>query len=205
MTIKASRRSKWILAAGLLVCFAGPSQAATDADNAPASSKLETARTPAKHVARHWKRHAHRKFSKTAMRSHGGGKAASTEVAADDRVKPSPIPPSVADANAQLTSSDTPVANAMSARADDILQAAPDKPADAKVASPDQLNDVDRTLRETAPPATTLASAEAPAAPVATANNNDTSTWDQTSLIGKIFIGFGALLTMASAARMFMA
>jgi hypothetical protein len=30
------------------------------------------------------------------------------------------------------------------------------------------------------------------------------SAWDQTSLIGKIFIGFGALLTMASAARMFM-
>ena len=28
---------------------------------------------------------------------------------------------------------------------------------------------------------------------------------DKTSLIGKIFIAFGALLTMASAARMFMA
>jgi len=28
---------------------------------------------------------------------------------------------------------------------------------------------------------------------------------DKTSLIGKIFIGFGALLTMASAARMLMA
>jgi len=27
-------------------------------------------------------------------------------------------------------------------------------------------------------------------------------TWDQTSLIGKVFIAFGALLTMASAARM---
>ena len=35
--------------------------------------------------------------------------------------------------------------------------------------------------------------------------SNDSSTWDQTSLIGKIFIAFGALLTMASAARMFMA
>jgi hypothetical protein len=32
---------------------------------------------------------------------------------------------------------------------------------------------------------------------------NESSIWDQTSLIGKIFIGFGALLTMASAARMF--
>ena len=37
------------------------------------------------------------------------------------------------------------------------------------------------------------------------AANNDSSTLDKTSLIGKIFIAFGALLTMASAARMFMA
>ena len=31
----------------------------------------------------------------------------------------------------------------------------------------------------------------------------ESTVWNQTSLIGKIFIGFGALLTMASAARMF--
>jgi hypothetical protein len=37
------------------------------------------------------------------------------------------------------------------------------------------------------------------------ASNTESSAWDQTSLIGKIFIGFGALLTMASAARMFIA
>ena len=34
---------------------------------------------------------------------------------------------------------------------------------------------------------------------------SESTTWDQTSLIGKIFIAVGALLTMASAARMFMA
>jgi len=50
-----------------------------------------------------------------------------------------------------------------------------------------------------------MAAADAPAAPVVTAGSNANSTWDQTSLIGKIFIGFGALLTMASAARMLMA
>jgi hypothetical protein len=52
-----------------------------------------------------------------------------------------------------------------------------------------------------------MASAEAPAALVAPvmANSSEHSAWDQTTLIGKIFIGFGALLTMASAARMFMA
>jgi hypothetical protein len=55
-----------------------------------------------------------------------------------------------------------------------------------------------------------MASAEAPPpsvvslGPLAT-GTDETSVWDKTSLIGKIFIGFGALLTMASAARMFMA
>ena len=43
------------------------------------------------------------------------------------------------------------------------------------------------------------------AAKPAAATANESSAWDQTSLIGKIFIGFGALLTVASAARMFMA
>jgi hypothetical protein len=41
------------------------------------------------------------------------------------------------------------------------------------------------------------------ASPVVAGSQN--ATWDETSLIGKIFIGFGALLTVASAARMFMA
>lgn len=41
------------------------------------------------------------------------------------------------------------------------------------------------------------------ASPVVAGSQN--ATWDETSLIGKLFIGFGALLTVASAARMFMA
>jgi hypothetical protein len=70
------------------------------------------------------------------------------------------------------------------------------------VAAADQLNDVDRSLREGSP----LASPppNPPSVP-ATAASRESSTWDQTSLIGKIFIALGVLLTMASAARMFMA
>jgi hypothetical protein len=77
----------------------------------------------------------------------------------------------------------------------------------------DELNDVDRAL-PAAPQAgaagaatLTMAAAETQAPPptAVAASGSDRSTWDQTSLIGKIFIGFGALLTMASAARMFMA
>ena len=101
----------------------------------------------------------------------------------------------------------------------DAPAAAP-APAAAQVVAPDQLNDVDRTLQESQPAAaqtqaapapsqtiamaTTAIKAGPPAQPAATVSN-DSSTWDQTSLIGKIFIAFGALLTIASAARMFMA
>jgi hypothetical protein len=230
MTIKASGRSALLLAAGLFVCFAGPSQAAAGAEDAAAATKSETAGTPLalhKHSTRHWKKYAHSRSDKVALKASTNDKTAD---AADDADHSSPIPPSVANANAQLTSADTPTGNAakaMAARANDILQAAPDKSADApptadapppagaqadaQVVAADQLNDVDRALRQSPPAAATppaapltVASAEAPAAPVA-AGSNDSSAWDQTSLIGKIFIGFGALLTMASAARMFMA
>jgi hypothetical protein len=139
--------------------------------------------------------------------------AASVKVAAeDDGNNSSALPPSVANANAQLASADTPAgaAKAMSARASTILQAAPDTSMDAKtttgtqVVSADQLNDVDRALHNSTAPALTMASADPPAAAVM-ANSSDSSTWDETSLIGKIFMAFGVMLTVASAARMFMA
>ncbi len=107
----------------------------------------------------------------------------------------------------------------MSVRASNIVQSAPNNPADtqpaaeSQVVAPDQLNEVDRALHEGNPPAAPIAmasaeppaaSAEAPVVAGSAASSSD-STWDRTSLIGKIFIGFGALLTMASAARMFIA
>ena len=139
-----------------------------------------------------------------------------TDAAAGDSDTSSAIPPTVANANAQMAptqmaTTDVPGGNAkaMSARASDIVQAAPAnaQTADTQVVAADQLNDVDRALHEGNPPALVMASADTPAAAPVTAGSsgNDGSTWDQTSLIGKIFIGFGALLTMASAARMFMA
>jgi hypothetical protein len=219
MIIKANGCSALILATGLFVCLAGPSQAA-GTDATAASPKSESGAPLAlnkytKHSAHHGKSFAHRSSSKLAQKS-SDKKDAATDVAADDNS--SAIPPAVANANAQMATFDVPGDNAkaMSARANDILQAVPANPADAQIATDtqvvaaDQLNDVDRALHEGSPPAKTLAMASAetpaPAAPVmASSNNNEGSTWDQTSLIGKIFIGFGALLTMASAARMFMA
>ena len=204
MTIKTSARPVLILATGLFVCFAGPSPVAAGADDKAVtdskSASTESGRGAeefvavkkyAKHGSRHWKRHAHRKS--------GDGGVSTT------------ISPSVANANAQLASADTPDGNAraMSARASDILQAAADKPVDAQqpaaeapVVPPDALNDIDRTLPASDPPAPTMAAAAADAPAVE--SRDDSSSSDRTSLIGKIFMACGGLLTLASAARMFM-
>jgi hypothetical protein len=222
MTIKTSARPVLILATGLFVCFAGPSPVAAGADDkAVADSKSANSESDrgaeefvavkkyGKHGSRHWKRHAHRKSGTVALKSSPARKADATDVAAADGVSTA-IPPSVANANARLASADTLDGNAraMSARANDILQAAADKPVDAQsaaeapVVSPDALNEVDRTLPASDPPAPTMATAAADAPAVE--SSNDGSSSDRTSLIGKIFMACGGLLTLASAARMFM-
>jgi hypothetical protein len=220
MMIKASGRSALIVAAGLLVCFAGPLPARAASGDSATASKSETA-TSGKSVgqsARHWKRYAHRKYARTAAKSSESSKASEKDVA-DAGDSPAVIPASVANANAQMTSTNALAnaladsASAMTAKANTVLLASADKPgdaqapADAAVVASDQLNDVDKALQETPPKQQTVALAVV--RPTATspvqAAANDSNTWDQTSLIGKIFIGFGALLTMASAARMFMA
>ena len=69
----------------------------------------------------------------------------------------------------------------------------------------DQLNEVDRTVQEdtAAPTATAPNEAAQAPPPAAVAASSQHSVWDETSLIGKIFVGFGTFLTLASAARMF--
>jgi hypothetical protein len=211
MIIKASGRSALILVTGLFVCLAAPSQAEPGTDRATATSKSESAAAAtatrskyAKRGVRHWKKYAQRKSSKAALHASSGRKSTDA-TGGDGSIR---IPASVANANAQLASVETPPdsARAMSAKASTILQAGADKPAtDGQVVAADQLNDVDRALQQSRPLA--LAAAEPPTVPAtpSLASSKEESTWDQTSLIGKIFIGLGALLTMASAARMFMA
>ena len=88
-------------------------------------------------------------------------------------------------------------------------QAADGQAQPGQVAASDQLNDSDRALRETPPaqpaPPVAVAANDAPAPRTVAMAGNDHSLWDETSLIGKVFIAFGTLLTLASAARMFMA
>ena len=73
-----------------------------------------------------------------------------------------------------------------------------------QVVPADQLNEIDRAASNDAFRSRTTgvnggSRRMAPAIVAAT----DSSIWDTTSLVGKIFVIFGALLTVASAARMF--
>jgi len=217
MDTRPSRRSGLILT--LFICSAGLSPALAGPVGAAAPGKSDTAgvivasQKQAQQGSRQPTRDADRKSNSGALQSPADKGATASDLS-------SVIPPSVANANAELQKGDTPLGNAakaMSARASSILKAAMDKPtgaqlsAAAQVVSADQLNDVDLALHEATAGKTSLAMAvaDAPAPPAATlavtAQASGSSAWDQTSIIGKIFIGFGAVLTLASAARMFMA
>lgn len=251
MIANGSGRRALMLAAGLVVCFAGPSLTTAAAVEANGASRPENApSTPValhkyvRHSA-HLRRAAHVRSHKLAEKPAEEKQPPAAEIAADNSAAlpsaaPSDLSPSIANAYAQLPFLNMPplAPSAMQARANQLLQAAPDNSPDAKagnlmadttkadttkgdtaksdngtiVVAADELNDVDRTLHQPNAPAPTAVAAPAPAAapanppaPPAVAASQESSTWDQTSLIGKIFIGFGALLTMASAARMFMA
>ena len=129
------------------------------------------------------------------------------------------LPASIANARAQLADADVSAdsATALTSQARNRLQLMaanqPDPapaqtvPADAGLVAADQINEVDRALSEakTDGKAPAAAPAMAVAQAPAVAASTDDSTWGQASLIGKIFIAFGGLLTLASAARMFMA
>ncbi|MCA6117648.1 hypothetical protein J6524_22645 [Bradyrhizobium sp. WSM 1738] len=227
MTIKASARSAMLFAAGLLVSLAGSAPAiAAGADDATVSKSESAAsgqsdRQGSRHLK---KRHTDRKSTRAAAKSDESKKAEEKQVADASSAAPRAIPEWLANANAQMTTADAPpdsangMSAAMSEKANTVLQAAADKPADAQesaeagVVPSDQLNDVDRALQETPVASETaatqtlvLASTSRAGSETVAQASNDSSTLDKTSLIGKIFIAFGALLTVASAARMFMA
>jgi hypothetical protein len=226
MITKASGLLAVLVAAGLFACVAAPSPVEAAGSGGTTASDSDSAASVKKQNTRHGKREKSAKTeSKSSESKSSESKSSETKKpdgaeVADASAATIALPASVANAKAELTPN-VPAdnASAMSARANTLL-AASDKPDEAKapddtdVVASDQLNEVDRALQESQPqnqpsaqthqttPAVAMTTAQAPTAPVASADN---STWDRTSLIGKIFIAAGALLTMASAARMFMA
>jgi len=145
--------------------------------------------------------------------------------AADAQTEPKPLadasgalPASIANANAQATPAEA--AQAQPAPSTEASQApAPAAAAGATnpaVIAADQVNDLDRAatdapqlqaqMQPQQPAAAETAATPQPQADTqAKATTHDDDAWDKASLIGKIFIAAGGLLTLASAARMFMA
>ncbi len=218
--MKASARAVLIVLAGLFLLFGGIAQAAP---NSAASNKADSADQQAD-TAKHRRQDSRRtSSSKTTQKSDDKADKKGAAARADEARNgnktgsevpvSSQMPPEVANANAQLAT-DTPTAAAASAmtnRANDNVQAAADNtnvaPAESQVVAPDQLNDIDRALQQETPgQKAVIAATEAQPRPAPVmASSHQSSAWDQSSLIGKIFIGVGTLLTLASAARMFMA
>jgi len=234
MNIKASERAALIIAAGVWVWFASPVQAAEETGGGVAASQTEAVPGAPVALnkfrkARYWK-HAssHRKPVKVASRvsaerseSSTSAKKKTVDLALKDDDATTSLPASVANAHAQLADADGSAdsAAALTSQARNRLQLmaanqvdpapAQTAPADAELVAADQLNEVDRVLSEAKPDEKDKTPAATPAMPVAqapaVAASTDDSSWGQASLIGKIFIAFGGLLTLASAARMFMA
>jgi hypothetical protein len=227
MIITANGRSALMLAAGLLLGIAGPMHVTPGhAQDAAATTEAttEAAETAAPSKPIELKKFSKPRHARVAAKAHRSAKVAA-KAASDAEAEPAKdasdgaapaTPDAFANANAQLPAdapAETP--QTVSNQADNVLkvmggnpdadaapQAAPARDTTAGVVAPDQLNELDRAATDDKP-ALTLASATLDAPVVV--SNEDSSTLDKTSLIGKIFIACGGLLTLASAARMFIA
>ncbi len=229
MNIKFTGRAALIVAAGLWmgVAHVTPSRAQEAEPAAPAEATEAPAGKPIA-LTKFTKQHVAKKKVASSSRADKAraAKAKPTEASDDakasedakpaataEEASPATLPASVADANAQAPGAwpETPApavpaeGNPLQAEAL-IKSVGAESHQDASAPTPqvvaaDELNEIDRNLGNDRP-ALTLASATLDAPAAATA---DDTTWDKTSLIGKVFIALGGLLTMASAARMFMA
>lgn len=187
-------RFAFALATGLWIGFGGLalSGAVNPASAAGAVSKQKAdAATPSDTRKRASGRHAKTssKPAATAAAATGAAAAAAAATGAATAATPTPeLPDAIANAHAQMSDMRTDSAAAP-------LAATEQRSAEAEVVAADQLNELDRQASAATSAQHSSAAAVQPTASKAT-------LWDQTSLIGKIFIAFGALLTAASAARL---
>ncbi|PZA13272.1 hypothetical protein DNX69_02515 [Rhodopseudomonas palustris] len=222
MDIKASGRSALVIAAGLTVglwCVAPATPSLAAPQTAASDSGSAAKPSPKKKIVRH--------HAKPAKAKHSAAKPVVKSPVDEDRAANTPqtepkpladasgaLPASIANAHAEATpaevgSSQTGAA-AEPAKQAEAPSATPSAP---EVIAADQVNDLDRAATDAAQmqaqvqpqqPAANEAATVAQAQPQAQATEHD-DAWDKASLIGKIFIAAGGLLTLASAARMFMA
>lgn len=99
----------------------------------------------------------------------------------------------------QLSTDAMPTGSAAPAAATTDANAAPTE--QQMTAAPSSLGG--NAMAENIEPAAATAASDVPAS-ATSVSNDDNSGWDKASIIGKIFIACGTLLTLGSAARMFM-
>jgi hypothetical protein len=218
MMMRASAGSALLLVAGVLGCLAAPMPAiATRPDEAAATKSIRgTSGKSAQHSRHLNKRQPARKHDRKAVQAAATQKSADKKVADVSGSGPPAIPDWVANANAQMNLPDAApdsaraMSEAMTAKAGFNLLAAASGTVEAQVPADragllsDPRNEFDQSLQETRSEQTVAIAPLRPASPpTAMASSGD--GLDQASLIGKILIAVGALLTMASAARMLLA
>jgi hypothetical protein len=226
MTTKASGRAALMIAAGLMIGLCGalpatPSVAAPQP--ATANSQASAKPTPKKKAVHHHNRTAKKQATaKAVIKPVVQAPAARDQSRAVAQTEPKPLadasgalPASIANANAQASPTEAiapapPAANAASETAPPPAPSATAQLAPQGVVAADEVNDLDRAAGAASSPSQQQAQA-APTAAMAAAQPqaqasvaSDDDAWDKASLIGKIFIAAGGLLTLASAARMFM-
>lgn len=226
----ANGRLVMIVAAGTLAFCASTAHAGLFSFGTDAAQTEAAAPPPepeAKEPVRRTRQVRHRRHRTERSARSRKDEAKSTERTADrnaNKQDPKPagaptMPPSVADANAQMlpaTAADLAAAMATTpspaAAAPAASEAAPLPESAAEAAAPgtapqtdivasDELNDLDKAAAER-PVQKVLRPLSSS---VQSASAQDEDVWGRTSLIGKIFIAFGGMLTLASAARMFIA
>lgn len=205
-----------LVVAGMLALGSAPALAAENTASRTVGAAKST------HHARH---SAHRtsasRSEKPAAKTADPKTAAPTKTDAADsadanRQDNAAVPATVANAQAQMTVADTsapasntgsggvqpPPAPAPVTSQAPAAEATPGADVNAPVVAADQLNDVDRAAAPEKPTGKILH----PISQTPHLTNASTEdTWGQTSLIGKVFIVLGGCLTLASAARMFIA
>ena len=207
---------------GLWLCLSPTAQAEPQRTTAKSSSDAPIALSK---FNKH-KTHASAKTkSRSAYAKHGAkladAAARGKPTKSDDALEKLAALPSVANARAELTAG-----NLLSRSDDDArnLAATDDNEIvtmnGVQIASADQLNDIDRAMAEDktevkaddvpvaspslAPPSGRIIKA-VPSGERHLLTNEQSNPWSNSSLIGKIFVAFGSLLTLASAARLMIA
>ena len=193
---------------------AAPQEAATTSAKPLALGKFTKHRKKrVRHHVRSSRKHHHQASARTSSKADKYDETKSAGTNADEAKVDKSLPPSVANAHAELTSDNQEqLLTAQDATADSSTLTEADKaattgiaPDGVQITTSDQLNEMDRDAAAPATPSEPATVALAQISQPAVASAGEDSPWGAASLIGKIFIAFGVMLTLASAARMIIA